>query len=221
MIDGFSGGFAPIGGANLAGIKAAAEVINADGGILGHKIVITTKDDQASPQVAVNVLQASLASGPKPNLIYAGGSSTENLALLPILTQDKMLSMEQGGSTELSDGTKYPYNYTTAPLPTYEYAAIGQYFLNKGIHTVGVISSNDALGASEIALMQPAFQKLGLKFSVQQYSDTALDMTPQLEALKADNSKGLVVIGYGTPIPHIVNGLSTLGGTCRSSATWP
>ncbi len=211
FIDGLSGGFAPIGNGNLAGMNAAVSVINSEGGILGHKVELTSKDDQASPQDAVNILQASLSSGPTPNLVYAGGSSTENLALLPILTQKKILSVEQGGSTQLSDGTTFPYNFTTAPLPSYEYTAIGDYFQSKGIKSVGVISSNDALGASEIALMEPAFKKLGITYSIQQYSDTALDMTPQLEALKATNAGGLVVIGYGTPIPHIINNLTTLG----------
>ena len=211
FIDGLSGGFQPIGDGNLAGIKAAVQVLNAKGGILGHKVVLTPMDDQASPQNAVNILQSSLASGPTPNLVYAGGSSTENLALLPTLTKDKILSVEQGGSTALSDGATYPYNYTTAPLPSYEYTAIGDYFLKKGIKSVGVISSDDDLGSSELALMTPAFKKLGITYTVQNYSDTALSMTPQLEALKATNPGGLVMIGYGTPIPHIINDLTTLG----------
>ena len=211
MIDGLSGGFQPIGEANLVGFKAAIKLINAKGGIDGHHVVLTTKDDQGSPQVAINVLQAALASGPKPNLVYAGGSSTENLALLPTLTRDKILSVEQGGSTLLSNGNTYPYNYTTAPLPTFEYGAIGNFFLAKGVKSVGILSSDDALGASEIALMKPEFAKLDISYTIQQYSDTALDMTPQIQALKAANAKGLVIIGYGTPIPHILSNISTIG----------
>jgi len=57
FIDGLSGGFAPIGNGNLAGMNAAVSVINSEGGILGHKVELTSKDDQASPQDAVNILQ--------------------------------------------------------------------------------------------------------------------------------------------------------------------
>lgn len=50
FINALSGGSAPMGASSLAGFKVAIAEINAQGGILGRKIVPVVRDDQAKPE---------------------------------------------------------------------------------------------------------------------------------------------------------------------------
>ncbi len=59
-----SGGGATVGTNWKNGIDLAVEEINAAGGILGHKIVVTHADSQSNPGVARAQVQKALDSNP-------------------------------------------------------------------------------------------------------------------------------------------------------------
>lgn len=58
-----TGPLASIGDQFKAGAQAAADAINAKGGVLGHKIKIDLEDDQCDPKQAVSVANRIVASG--------------------------------------------------------------------------------------------------------------------------------------------------------------
>ena len=103
-----SGDFAAYGGADVASLKAAAAYLNANGGILGHKVQVTIENDDSTPATAVSLLQEYLSDHPAPNDVYPGSESTETQALFPLLGQKNLLAMAgSSGFTELETG-KYP-----------------------------------------------------------------------------------------------------------------
>src|SRR5277367_3857075 len=55
-VEALSGPDAPYGQAAGDAVKAAVDVINSSGGVLGHKVVLTMKDDAGDPTTAVTLL---------------------------------------------------------------------------------------------------------------------------------------------------------------------
>ncbi|GII87835.1 hypothetical protein Ssi03_58250 [Sphaerisporangium siamense] len=194
-----------------AGIKIAAEELNAAGGINGRKVVVETANDQNDPTKAVSLLQQRLSSGSKPDLVYPGGSSAVSLSLLPILSRQKILSIGGTVSTLLNDPKKFPYHFGVSS-PGKDYApALIRTAKEKGYKKIGMLYSNDATGQSSAEIYKAAVQGAGMEFVEARYEATALDMTSQLNQLRAQNPDALVLNGYGTAALYVMRSRAQIG----------
>jgi len=115
-VEALSGPDAAYGQAAGDAVKAAVEVINNSGGVLGHKVVLTMKDDVGDPTTAVTLLEAELAGPTKPNLVVPGLFSTETVPLVPITTKAGILTVAPGDAQSLDDPAKYPLHFSSTPL---------------------------------------------------------------------------------------------------------
>lgn len=195
----------------VAGLKLAADRINKDGGIQGQKVEVEAVDDQNNPTKAVSLLQKRLSDGQKPNLVYAGGSSSVSLSLLPVLSRNKILSMAGTVSNVLNDPAKYPYHFgVSAPGKAYA-PAQAEEIKKAGHKKVGMIYSNDATGQSTFKLYEEALKAVGVELVSATYEATALDMTSQLQQLKAQRIDALIVNGYGTAALYVFRGRAQIG----------
>lgn len=193
------------------GLEIMAADINKAGGIQGRKVEIDTADDQNNPTKAVSLLQKRMSSGDKPDLVYAGGSSSVTLSLLPVLSRNKILSMSGTVSNVLNDPAKYPYHFSVSPPGSAYAPAQADEAVAKGFKKVAMLFSNDATGQSTLELYQEAFKKAGIELVSAGYDATALDMTSQLQQLKSKNPDALVINGYGTAALYAFRGRAQLG----------
>ncbi len=190
--------------AEVLGLKVAISQINAKGGIQGRKVVLETQNDQNNPTTAVSLLEQKLTSGQKPDAVYPGGSSEVTQALLPVLTRDKILSIDATSSATLNNPKKYPYYFGDSEL---SYQTVPPYVNEakaKGYKKIGMIYGNDVAGQASMQGFQSAFQKAGMTFVSASFPDTAVDVTPQLENLKAQNPDMVIFSGYGVPTLYIL-----------------
>jgi hypothetical protein len=98
----------------LTGFKAAAQVLNASGGILGHKVVVQSLDDGAQAPRGLTLLNGVVSGSSKPVAVYAGIAPVEALAYEPLLAQKKILALSGTGVGQFtSDVRKYPNFYST------------------------------------------------------------------------------------------------------------
>src|SRR5271169_1229126 len=111
-VEALSGPDAAYGQAAGDAVKAAVDVINNSGGVLGHKVVLTMKDDTGDPTQAVTLLEAELAGPTKPDLVVPGLFSTETVPLVPITTKAGILSVAPGDAQSLDDPAKYPLHFS-------------------------------------------------------------------------------------------------------------
>ncbi|GAA0402887.1 ABC transporter substrate-binding protein [Acrocarpospora corrugata] len=194
-----------------AGIKLAAEELNAKGGIDGKKIVVETANDQNDPTKAVSLLQQRLAKGTKPDLVYPGSSSAVSLSLLPILTRQKIISVGGTVSGLLNDPAKFPYHFGISS-PGKDYApALIKIAQEKGYQKIGMLYANDATGQSSAAIYKAAVEAAGMTFVEARFESTALDMTSQLNQLKAESPDALVLNGYGTAALYAMRSRAQIG----------
>jgi branched-chain amino acid transport system substrate-binding protein len=209
-----SGPLAAVTQSEVQGLQAGAKYVNAHGGILGSQVEITVKNDNTDPTTAANLLQAAVSGGTKPDLVYAGTTSDEALAMMPILTQDKIFSLQTDVSDQTIDPSKHPYAFSLASSSNdfaQELAAgIKSHYPNA--KKIGIIIGNDVTGSSNLKGELAAFKKLGYTTVVQQYNPTStVNMTPQLEALKAARPDVLVASGFGAVSGYILKSRAQIG----------
>lgn len=208
----------------LAGVRAATEQVNEAGGIGGREVELIENNDQNDPTKAVSALQEQLNSGNRPDMVYPGGSSAVSLSLLPITTREEIFSVGATQSDLLNDPEKFPYHFgTTEPLKTYVQALVNE-LEAEGRQKVAIAFSNDPTGQASEAVYRQVIEESGLEFASVGYPTDALNMTPQLEQLRATEPDALVFEGYGTPVQYLIQSLTGMRwdipayGTATSSA---
>lgn len=197
--------------ANEHALKAAATVINGRGGMVGHKITMHFTNDKGTPTQAVSIAKGYLASSTKPNYLYAGNSSPEALAVIPLATAKKVLTMQQAVTKTVDTYHKYPYNFTTAPTTVIGYTTLAKNFQSKGYKKVGILTLSTSFGASEASHAVTRLGKIGIQTKVVTYAFTTLTVTPQLETLQAYGATVVYYVGFGPGPGHILTDLHTLG----------
>lgn len=208
----------------LAGVKAATEQVNDAGGIGGRQIELIENNDQNDPTKAVSALQEQISSGNRPDMVYPGGSSAVSLSLLPITTREEIFSAGATQSDLLNNPEEFPYHFgTTEPMATYVDALVNE-LQDKGHQKVAMAFSNDPTGQASEAVYREVIEAAGLDFTSVGYPTDALNMTPQLEQLRANGPDALVFEGYGTPVQYVMQSLTGMRwdipayGTATSSA---
>jgi branched-chain amino acid transport system substrate-binding protein len=214
----FSSSIATYSQAEVLGLQVAADQLNATGGILGHPVKIEQVNDQSNPTTAVNLLQQKLSSGDTPNAMYPGGDSQTTTALLSALNRQKILAVDAASATSLNDPKKYPLYFgdselTTGPIPSFATLA-----KSKGYKKIAVVYGNDVTGQATFQSYKDGLASSGISVVGAAYDDSAVDMTPQLEQVKAQNPDALIVSGYGAPALYIVKGRNQLGWNIPSYA---
>jgi branched-chain amino acid transport system substrate-binding protein len=202
MLAALTGPVASAGQAEEQAMKAAITVLNAKGGILSHKIELTVKDDQASPTTAISELQQALKSSTPPDYCFCGTTSTETLAMAPI---------QETGAAAAYDASKYPYNFSLSPTDQQADTELGTLAASTGAKKVGILTSNDVTGSAELPYLEQGLKAKGVSYVRVTYSDTALDMTSQLQKLQSAGVDLLFFEALGAPAGYILQGRTQLG----------
>jgi branched-chain amino acid transport system substrate-binding protein len=120
-----TGPFASSDAAGADGIKAWASYVNSHGGIDGHPVQLTVKDDQGNPATALSIVKSFAADS--NTLAIVGSVSSEEGAWGPVASAEKLPVVGDFPFTPVSYSSKYVYPQgTTFPSTLYGqvYAAI-------------------------------------------------------------------------------------------------
>ncbi len=194
--------------------KAAVAVLNEKGGVLGNKVELEIIDSGGDPTTAVTKLQARLNSGPKPNLVLPGNTSAEALPMAPILTEHEVFSVQQASADALDDPKKFPYVFKTPPIPASWGKSFAEYAKGKGLSKVAIISGKDAFAQATVAATKNAVAAAGLTLTGEEtYTPEDLDVTAQLERLRAGKPDILFMQGAGAPVGYVLESRRKIGWT--------
>jgi branched-chain amino acid transport system substrate-binding protein len=185
----------------LAAIEAAAKVVNEkEGGILGHKIVVKSINDNGNPQTGTSELIKYLSSNPKPNNFYPGAESTLEGALIPVAARHGLMMCAKGDGENLfgpGNAQKYPLGFQVQGSVPPLNEAIAQFMQKKGIKKVGILAGEYAYAEAEIPIIEAALNKLGIKHTVVKASLTATSLTPEVDQLKSSGAEAMYVALVG------------------------
>lgn len=212
-------------------IEIAIDDVNADGGILGREVVLEVLDDQADPAQAVSVLQERLASGEKPDLVFAGVSSAEALAMLPVLANENIPATGMGASPLLDTTEEFPlYRSLVVNLGT-SLQLLPEKLEAENVEKLVVLTSQDGFGEGTLAAVSANIDDIpGLEVVKQTYDPAALDLTTAFQRAVEEKPDAVFFDCYGAPCPRLfeardrvpgADDLLLLGGTGVSQVDAP
>lgn len=181
-----TGGFASWGYWHDKAAKAAANLINEQGGIAGRKLELATEDTESNPAAGARKLRALIQ---RNNAAFITGSvhSGVMLASIPIATELKTIYFSTGEATEAtgSKGTRYSFRTGT---DTYGLAAAGAPWAYENLGKIWTIISPDyAWGHSHYQEHKALIEKLGGKVHPPIFVPLdAKDLLPYLAKLPQD-----------------------------------
>ena len=150
----FTGTDGALGPTYLVACKAATQVINADGGVLGHQLGCKSVDTRGDPADAVPAVHQMYASG-SPALII-GCTSDEAASVVPIFGANHTVSFCMTGQSEF-DHVKFPYFFRLVPPDLSESYAMTAIAQKKGYKRIALAFGND-IGSQ--TFVQPAIAAL-------------------------------------------------------------
>jgi branched-chain amino acid transport system substrate-binding protein len=198
-----SGPLAVNGTSYVRGIKVAADEINSSGGVLGQQVEVEVLNSQGDATKAVSLLRDRLDSGPKPAMVLDGTISNETIALLPILTQNKVLSCGVSLTSKANQPKVYPYSFHVANHATDQAAAMAVKLKDAGYKKVGLFQQNDANGQVSQEGYKKALTDAGFEVIAEAYDPTALDMTAPLQRLASQQPDVIVVTANGPAASYV------------------
>jgi branched-chain amino acid transport system substrate-binding protein len=211
-----TGPFGPTEKVDFEGLMAAANYLNARGGILGHKVQVTLLNDNSDPATGVSVLQSYLSTHPKPDFVEPGTESNESAAILPVCARDHILAFSQtdGGLTAQftsKASTEFPEQYIPQSQAGVFGSALAQYVLAHGYKKVGVLEDQLAFTEGESSTLIPTLHAHGVTTAVVPFQPTALDLTAEVSTVQSKHVDLVLLEAGGPPVGYALQALAKLG----------
>jgi branched-chain amino acid transport system substrate-binding protein len=205
-VEGLTGALEPSAIAVNRGAEAAVEYFNSQGGVNGHKLVLTTDNDQSSPTTAASELLSAVSGGSPPDDVIPGASSNEALAMAPLLTRYKVVSVGPDSDPALDNPAKYPYLFGQGWVASTAVAIAAKWIASHpGVKKVAIITSNDALGQSDVPAFQATLKAMGVSSVVELFDPTATDYTATFQAAAAAKPDWVWMDGAGGEVPIMLS----------------
>ena len=205
-----TGSLSNVARANVATLEVVVEAINAEGGILGRQVEIIVADDQLDTTRAVTLLQEQIDKE-VPDLVLMGATSNTGLAMLPLLSRNKIISAAVMQSSAINDPGQYPYVFVPYVESKADAEGLVAELTARGAKKIALLTANDANGQSTSGGMIPVFEAEGFEVFHEEYAPDATDMTPQLLRLQSQSPDALVIQAFGAATSHILTGRTKLG----------
>ena len=198
----FSGPDAALGPTYLATCYGATSVIDAHGGVLGHKLTCKSVDTRGEPADAVPAVNQMFASTPNLALVI-GCTSDEAASVVPIVNSHKMAMFCMTGQSEF-DHVHFPYFYRLVPPDLEESYAMTVIAQRLGYKRIALAFGND-IGSQ--TFVQPAIaslKKAGISVATSQTLDLkATTFRTEAEAIIQSHPQAVMTEALGTADPTL------------------
>jgi len=187
-----SGGGATVGTNWKNGIDLAVEEINAAGGILGHKIVVTHADSQSNPGVARAQVQKALDSN--PYVLLGPGYSGSVKVTAPLAADAGVTQIMGGEAAELTRmGDKFLFRTSFGQQSTMP--KVAKYMAeDMKAKTVAVVWVNNDFGKGGRDSIEKALADLGVKVAADISTEAGqVDFAADVDKVKASNADAAFV----------------------------
>lgn len=209
---GLSGLSAPSAEIVRVGAKAAVEHANSNGGVDGRRVVIEFVDTQSDPSRAVSVLKQKIAEE-RPDIVYSGSSSTDVVAMLPALTQEKIPFVTNTVATDIGLGEANPYSFSSLAGQDLVADYYVKTFTDRGIDRIGLLYADVPAGATAAESYKRILPESGIEVVDASYDADALDMSAELERLKSEDVDAVLFWSLGPAGGYILKSRNKIGMT--------
>lgn len=223
----FTGGSSPMGVSMRDGVKLAASEINAKGGVLGRKIELIERDDQADNGRGVQVTQELIN---KEGVVAAMGFINTGVSLaaqrfyqeakIPVINNVATGSIV----TKQFLPPEFPDNYVfrTSANDTIQSSMIVEQAIDvRKYKKVAILADSTNYGQLGREDLEKALAAKGIKaVAVEKFNIKDVDMTAQLLKSKEAGAQAILTYGIGPELAQIANGMEKLGWKVPMIGSW-
>ena len=224
LVTALSGQSAQAGESITRGLTVAIDEINAKGGLLGgRKVELVSRDDEGNPAKGV-VAARELIYKEKVAVLFGGLDTPVSMAIVPIANQEKVPFMGPwaAGTGITKNGANPNYAFRVSAVDEIVDKGMLQY-AQKTFKSAkpGMILVNNAWGESNEKGLTAALTEKGLKpAGIEKFEASDVDVTPQLNRLKAAGADTLFMVGNVGPSSQVVKSLDRMGWKVPVVSHW-
>ncbi|MBC7464738.1 MAG: ABC transporter substrate-binding protein [Bdellovibrio sp.] len=220
----FSGGSAPMGVSMRNGVQLAVEEINAAGGVLGKKILIIDRDDEAKNERGGQIMQELLDKeevvavlGPINTGVANASTNYSNKKKVP-----QIINVSAGAKVnELFKEVPENYIFHIAANDQIQAKAVVAEAVKRGYKKPAILCDDTNFGQSGRANLEEALKTAGLTaVSTGKFKIKDTDMTAQLQEAKAAKADVLLVWGIGPELAAVSNSMDRIGWKVDRIGSW-
>ncbi len=210
VVEPMTGGASFVGLGQKDTLEALAAYVNKNGGIQGHDLQFTFRDDQSSPQVAVQLTNEALAS--HPAIIMGSSLVGMCLAMAPLM-QDGPLHYCLSPAIHPKPGS---YTFSTSADSADQIAAVVRYYRMKGWTKLAVLDTTDASGQDgdrsiDAVLDYPENKGMMQKVIHEHFNPPDISVAAQIERIKGSGAQALIAWVTGAPAATVFKGMIQAG----------
>ena len=220
-----TGGSSPMGVSMRDGAKLAVTEINAKGGIMGRKIEMIERDDEAKNERGVQIAQELIN---KEKVVATVGyiNSGVSLASQRFYQEAKIPVMNNvaTATTITKQFADQPENYVfrNSANDSIQSAMIVDEVITRRKYTkVAILADATNYGQLGREDLEKALKAKGITaVAIEKYNIKDVDMTPQLLKAKEAGAEVVITYGIGPELAQIANGMIKLGWKVPMMGSW-
>ena len=214
LVTALSGQSARAGEAITRGLQVAIDEINAKGGVLGRKLELVRRDDEATPAKGV-IAARELLFKEKVAVLFGGLDTPVSLAIVPIVNENKMVFVGPwaAGTPITKNGAKDNYVFRVSAVDEIVNKAMLTYSQKTfNAKNCGMILVNNPWGESNEKGLTAALAAKNMKAAgIEKFEGNDVDVVPQLTRLKNAGADCLFLVGNVGPSAQVVKSLDRMG----------
>jgi branched-chain amino acid transport system substrate-binding protein len=214
LVTALSGQSARAGEAITRGLQVAIDEINAGGGVLGRKLELVRRDDEATPAKGV-IAARELLFKENVAVLFGGLDTPVSMAIVPIMNEAKVPFMGPwaAGTPITKNGAKENYMFRVSAVDEIVDRAMLTYSQTTfNAKSCGMILVNNPWGESNEKGLTAALSAKGMKAAgIEKFEGNDVDVVPQLTRLKNAGADCLFLVGNVGPSAQVVKSLDRMG----------
>ena len=214
LVTALSGQSPRAGEAITRGLAVAIDEINAKGRVLGRKLELVRRDDEATPAKGV-IAARELLFKEKVAVPFGGLDTPVSLAIVPIVNQEKIPFMGPwaAGTPITKNGANPNYVFRVSAVDEIVNKAMLQYSQKTfNAKNCGMILVNNPWGESNEKGLMAALSAKGMRpAGIEKFEGNDVDVVPQLTRLKSAGADCLFLVGNVGPSAQVVKSLDRMG----------
>ena len=221
----FTGGSSSMGVSMRDGVRLAVEEINKSGGVLGRKLQVVERDDEAKNERGVQIAQELIN---KEQVTATVGYINTGVALASqrFFQEAKIPVMNNvaTGSVITTQFKDQPENYifrNSAHDSIQAPMIVEEAITRRGFKKVAILADSTNYGQLGRADLETALKTKGITpVAVEKFNIKDVDMTPQLLKAKEAGAEAVLTYAIGPELAQIANGMTKLGWKVPMIGSW-
>lgn len=192
-----TGNYEPLGRDHKKAIELAVEQVNASGGVNGHKLELTVRDDKSTPDQSVAMFNEIKDN---VDVIIGPAFSNSALATIPLTEQAKIPFLSLAPADEQVDPVR-PYTFVVPAISSKYAERLLQYFQATSVTKIAVAyDEKSTYAAAGFRGMQGLAGKYGVSIvAAEAFQTSTTDFNPVFNKIKSSGAQALALWATGPP----------------------